>query len=98
MLKPEKSLSKPERKRLESSEYVKFQQSIFNRDGWRCRNPACETSRSLTIHHIRKRSQLGGDDPGNCLTLCTECHDLVESSLLRIEVVDVLVKFSPKAD
>ena len=30
--------------------------------------------------------------PGNCLTLCVKCHDLVERNELRIEVVDVVVK------
>lgn len=86
------SFSKPHRHRLGDDEYKEFAQRIFDRDKWRCRNPFCGSSSSLTVHHLKKRSQLGDDDPGNCLTLCVKCHDLVERNELRIEVVDVVVK------
>jgi hypothetical protein len=52
--------------------------------------------RGLTPHHLKKRSQLGGDEMGNLITLCAKCHDAVERNELVIEVVDVMAKFVRK--
>lgn len=93
----EKSLSKPHREKLEGEAYKQLIERVFQRDKWMCRNPFCGSVKNLTPHHVRKRSQLGGDEPGNLLTLCTACHDAVERNELMIEVVDVMVKFSIKA-
>lgn len=89
----EKSLSKPHRERLGGDDYKDFIEGIFRRDKWKCRNPFCGSMRNLTPHHLKKRSQLGGDEPENVITLCTVCHDAVERNELKIEVVDVVVKF-----
>lgn len=86
-----KSFPKPHREKLEGEEYRKFTRSIFIRDGWMCRK--CSSRQSLTPHHLVKRSQLGSDTPANVLTLCLPCHEEVERNELRIEVVDVVVKF-----
>ena len=91
MNQPEKSLVKPHREKLEGAEYRKFINSIFVRDGWMCRK--CGARNSLTPHHIKKRSQLGGDTLGNVITLCLSCHELVERNELKVEVVDVVVIF-----
>jgi len=86
-----KSFPKPHREKLEGEEYRKFIAWIFIRDRWMCRE--CGSKNSLTPHHLVKRSQLGGDTPGNVLTLCLDCHNEVERNELRIEVVDVVVTF-----
>lgn len=88
-----KSLSKPHREKLEGAAYKQLIERVFQRDRWKCRNPFCESQGGLTPHHLRKRSQLGGDEMGNLITLCMPCHDSVESNELKIEVVDVMVKF-----
>ncbi len=90
------SLSKPYRDRLEGDDYRQLVQSVFVRDGWMCRNPKCQSRRNLTPHHLVKRSQLGGDVPGNVLTLCLTCHEQVERNELKIEIVDVVVTFENK--
>lgn len=85
------SFPKPKRERLQGETYRNFIQSIFNRDGWRCRN--CGMRKNLTPHHLIKRSQSGGDTAGNVVTLCVICHDLAEANQLKIEVIDVIMKF-----
>lgn len=87
---------KPHRERLEGEEYRKFINSIFVRDSWRCRK--CGARNSLTPHHIQKRSQLGGDTLGNVITLCLEDHQAVERNELKIEVMDIVVRFIDKKD
>jgi 5-methylcytosine-specific restriction endonuclease McrA len=91
-----RSLSKPHRDRLEGKEYRQLVQKVFERDRWTCRNPYCQTTRNLTPHHLKRRSQLGGDTIGNLITLCVPCHGAVERNELKIEVVDVVVKFRKK--
>ena len=91
-----KSFPKPHRERLKGDTYREFAQEILRRDGYRCRY--CGSMKGLTIHHLTKRSQLGGDTPGNTLTLCVPCHDLVEANQLKIEVIDVVVKFHERKE
>ena len=86
-----KSFPKPHREKLEGDEYKKFIESIFSRDGWKCRK--CGERRNLTPHHLKKRSQLGGDTPGNVITLCIGDHEAVERNELEVELVDVVVIF-----
>lgn len=85
------SFPKPSRTKLEGDEYKKFIESIFIRDNWSCRK--CGSKKALTPHHIKKRSQLGDDIPGNVITLCIFCHERAETDPLWIEVVDVVVIF-----
>lgn len=86
-------LSKPHRVKLQLDAYKELIQKVFQRDRWMCRNPTCQSMRNLTPHHLQKRSQLGGDEMGNFLTLCVICHEAVERNELKIEVLDLVVKF-----
>jgi len=90
---PERLLEKFERVKIEGEAYKQLIERVFQRDKWMCRNPFCEAMRQLTPHHIHRRSQLGGDEIGNLITLCISCHEKVERHELSIEVVDVVVKF-----
>ncbi len=48
---------------------------IKDRDGWCCQNPECRRrSLRLEAHHIVFRSEGGGDEPENLVTLCRACH------------------------
>lgn len=86
-----KSFPKPHREKLEGEEYLKFTRSIFGRDRWMCRR--CGVRNSLTPHHIIRRSQLGGDTPGNVITVCLPCHEQIERNELKVQVVDVVIMF-----
>ncbi len=47
---------------------------IFERDGWRCKAPGCTSRSGLNEHHIIFRSQQGGNDASNLLTMCILCR------------------------
>jgi len=47
---------------------------IFERDGWRCKAPGCTSRSGLNEHHITFRSQQGGDEAANLVTLCVGHH------------------------
>lgn len=47
--------------------------NIYARDGFECRSPLC-TRRDVTPHHLRFRSQGGGDEDDNLVSLCVWCH------------------------
>lgn len=44
----------------------------YRRDQYKCRK--CGAEEGLTLHHVVYRSQLGGHDPENLVTLCWSCH------------------------
>lgn len=47
--------------------------AIYARDAHRCRSPVC-SRRDVTPHHLRFRSQGGGDEEQNLAAVCTWCH------------------------
>jgi hypothetical protein len=46
---------------------------VYARDGWLCASPTC-TRRDVTPHHLVFRSQGGGDEMENVVSLCSWCH------------------------
>ncbi len=50
---------------------------ILARDRHCCRAPGCEHTKFLEVHHIKPRENGGGNDPGNLITLCCACHQLL---------------------
>jgi hypothetical protein len=47
---------------------------IHERDGWRCRVPACSSRRNLQEHHLLFRSQGGGNERTNRVSICAWHH------------------------
>jgi len=59
---------------------------VYERDGWRCTVPGCQSYRNLQAHHIRFRSLGGGDEASNLTTLCAAHHHrAVHTGRIRIE-------------
>ena len=56
---------------------------VLARDNHCCRN--CGHGQHLQVHHIEFRSMGGKTEEGRLLALCTACHSLIHSGLLRIE-------------
>ena len=71
--------SKNPRLRLDSTSYGKLQRQVLQRDGWRCQ--LCGSMQNLQVHHLKFRSQSGGDEEQNLITLCAECHRQMHSHL-----------------
>jgi 5-methylcytosine-specific restriction endonuclease McrA len=64
---------KPRRVRLDSSSYKNLCKQVMKRDGWKCQ--VCGSGRNLHVHHKQLRSQQGGDEESNLITLCAGCHE-----------------------
>ena len=67
-----KILSKNPRVRLSREDYRLLHRQVLERDGWRCQ--ICGRSERLQVHHQKFRSQSGGDEEQNLVTLCADCH------------------------
>ncbi len=61
----------------------RLRQRVLDRDAHRCR--ACDSCRSLMIHHVVWRSHGGATTRNNLVTLCARCHGLVHEEWLRVE-------------
>lgn len=57
---------------------TKFRDSVFKRDGFKCR--VCSTPGNLDAHHITDRNLMpnGGYVKENGISLCPTCHELAE--------------------
>jgi 5-methylcytosine-specific restriction endonuclease McrA len=63
--------------RLDAESYRELHRQVLERDGWRCQ--FCGSMQNLQVHHLKYRSQSGGDEEPNLITLCAECHAAVHS-------------------
>ena len=63
---------KQPRVKLAKGEYEIIRKRVLERDGWRCQK--CGSMENLHVHHMKRRSQLGGDEMDNLITLCANCH------------------------
>ena len=50
---------KQPRFKLKPEVYATIRNQVLERDGWRCQD--CGAMKDLQVHHIKPRSQLGGD-------------------------------------
>ena len=62
--------------------------SVRERDGFRCVFCGREGD-LLHVHHVRPRSEGGGDDPSNLVSVCTACHGKIHGERLGGNEVDV---------
>jgi len=65
-------IPKPRRARLDEEAYANLRRRVLARDGWKCQS--CGSQIQLEVHHLEKRSQLGGDIEENLITLCAASH------------------------
>ena len=68
---------KSQRLRLDTTSYRDLHRKVLERDGWRCQT--CGSMQHLQVHHLKFRSQSGGDEEQNLITLCAECHERMHS-------------------
>ena len=52
--------------------------AVYRRDGYQC--AVCGDPRRLQIHHVQHRSQGGGDEQMNLVTLCPVCHAIAHGT------------------
>ena len=63
---------KQPRLKLDREDYEMMRERVLRRDSWRCQE--CGAFENLHVHHMKPRSQLGGDTMDNLITLCADCH------------------------
>jgi 5-methylcytosine-specific restriction endonuclease McrA len=63
---------KSPRLRLDANSHRELHRQVLQRDGWRCQ--VCGSMQRLQVHHLKLRSQSGGDEEHNLITLCADCH------------------------
>lgn len=68
---------KVKRIKLPKDEYESIRLEVYESQGWRCAH--CAEMKPLTLDHIIKRSQGGGDERSNLRGLCLECHDYMDN-------------------
>ncbi len=54
---------------------------VYAREGYRC--ALCDSTKTIQIHHIIKRSQGGSNSPHNLICLCSDCHALAHGTNLQ---------------
>ncbi len=62
----------------------RIRRAVLRRDQRRCVVPGCRNARFLDIHHIELRSEGGGNDPENLVTLCGAHHRAAHRGELEI--------------
>ena len=65
-------MHKSRRIKLLPESYRVQSMALFDASGWRCE--MCGRIAPLHRHHVVPRSQMGGDEAGNFMALCFECH------------------------
>jgi hypothetical protein len=77
-------------------DWHEIRKSILERDEYRCFRCESTNRKNLTVHHIIPRSEGGKENRNNLITLCGNCHDLVEVSGFR-SLVEIIASadFSP---
>lgn len=65
-----------------------IQQKILMESGYKCANPNCRHILALELHHIDWVKDGGGNDPGNLLALCPNCHALHTKGHIPTEAIE----------
>lgn len=59
--------------------------AVLARDNYRCRRCGEQDKDKLHLHHVVYRSQLGGHDEDNLVTICSECHRLIHDKKVTVK-------------
>jgi 5-methylcytosine-specific restriction endonuclease McrA len=76
---------KRDKSNVDREEWRLIRRTILERDKhecFRCRKHSIN-GKGLSVHHIIPRDEGGSNDYNNLITLCHDCHDLVEVENLR---------------
>jgi len=79
----EKSVYGEKEEKFYKQYWIRVRKEVFERDKYTCKS--CHSHRGLSVHHIIPRSELKDDidDLENLVTLCYNCHDIIEMDNIR---------------
>jgi hypothetical protein len=78
------SLEADEPARVSSTITPRVRRQVLARDHHACAVPGCRSARNLDVHHIQFRSDGGGNELSNLLTICSGHHALLHMGKLII--------------
>jgi hypothetical protein len=78
------SLEASEPARVTSTITPRLRRQVLARDHHGCTAPGCRAARNLDVHHIQFRSDGGGNELSNLLTLCSGHHALLHAGQLIV--------------
>jgi hypothetical protein len=78
------SLHANEPARVTSTITPRLRRQVLARDHHGCTVPGCRAARNLDVHHIQFRSDGGGNELSNLLTLCSGHHALLHAGQLIV--------------
>ena len=91
MCKTVVSFPKQNRIVLKGKARLKLKFKVHKRDNFTCINPACRCKVDATLpsinyvlsmHHVKRKSQMGDDTVENTASICLLCHDLIHDEKL----------------
>jgi 5-methylcytosine-specific restriction endonuclease McrA len=88
MLKPETTGDLGEHERKERSVTPALREVVLERDNHQCVSCGTAGENRLQLHHLVFRSQGGGHNEENLVTLCFECHEDVHRTLLQLALLE----------
>jgi hypothetical protein len=78
------SLDADEPARMTSTVTPRVRRQVLARDHHACTIPGCRSARNLDVHHIQFRSDGGGNELSNLLTMCSGHHALLHAGQLIV--------------
>ena len=78
------SLDAGEPARVTSTITPRLRRQVLARDHHSCTVPGCRSARNLDVHHVRFRSDGGGNELSNLLTVCSGHHAQLHAGQLTI--------------
>lgn len=75
---------------LSPRKYRELREYVYERDNYCC--VYCGSPEMPSMHHVKKRSQRGGDRPNNAVTMCIPCHIKIDKYEIELsaEVLEML--------
>lgn len=61
--------------------------AVLTEAGYRCAAPTCRTILAIDLHHIEEVHKGGGNDVGNLIALCPNCHRLYHNGTINRESI-----------
>lgn len=63
---------------ITKDDWHKLRMACLRRDSFTCQRCEKQSRQGMQAHHIIPRDEEGADDISNLITLCNNCHDIVE--------------------
>ena len=79
------SISGEDYQQGEQMDFWNVREFVLFRDGHQCHGKKGCKNKILNVHHIESR-KVGGDSPGNLITLCEECHNDYHKGKLELNI------------